>query len=274
MNLDQAKAHLKEHGWVTIPSVISKKVAAQALDCLWKAKEAAESRGEPSFIPYLDPNPSNVRVFNLMERDQIFRDLVSHPVAVEMVKAVFGDSFLISNLSANIARPGSQSMALHSDQAFSFPEPWQGIWVMNVIWCLTDVTRENGATLHIPGSNKWTTRNEVPKNAPELLVPFEGKAGDIIVMDGRVWHTSGSNVTKDQDRAMLFAYYTYPMMRPVVNWTAKLPKQLQDTLSADMRQWLALDAFGNVPVLGDMRYMSQQFPSSNGNTPKESDPAT
>lgn len=44
-----------------------------------------------------------------MELDQIFRDLVSHPVAVEMVKSVFGETFIISNLSAGIARPGANS---------------------------------------------------------------------------------------------------------------------------------------------------------------------
>lgn len=49
---------------------------------------------------------------------------------------------------------------------------------------------------------QWITGKEVPNNAPELLVPFEAKAGDILVMDGRVWHTSGSNITKDQDRML------------------------------------------------------------------------
>jgi ectoine hydroxylase-related dioxygenase (phytanoyl-CoA dioxygenase family) len=49
--------------------------------------------------------------------------------------------------------------------------------------------------MYIPGSNKWTCREEVPANAPELLVPLEAEAGDIIVIDGRLWHTSGSNIT-------------------------------------------------------------------------------
>ncbi|KAI1169515.1 phytanoyl-CoA dioxygenase family protein [Nemania sp. FL0916] len=260
--MEDTKAHLKAHGWAKIPQVISKDVAAHALGELWKSSEAAKTRGEPSHIPYLDPNSCNVRVFNLMEGAGIFRDLVSHPVAVEMVRSLFGERFLISNLSANIARPGARSMSLHSDQSFSFPEPWQGNWVMNVIWCLSDVTKENGATLYIPGSNRWTTREDIPSNAPELLVPLEGKAGDMFVMDGRLWHTSGSNVTEEEDRVMLFGYYTYPMMRSIVNWTAKLDKQLQETLSPDLREWLGLDIYGNVPVIADMRYLAQQFPNS------------
>lgn len=119
---------------------------------------------------------------------------------------------------------------------------------------LTDVTKENGATLHIPGSNYWTTR--------ELLVPFEGKAGDIIVMDGRVWHTSGSNVTEDQDRALLFGYYTAESLRQQVNWTAKLSREVQDTLTSEQKNWLGLGVAGNIGVTGDFRYLSVQFPDT------------
>lgn len=125
---------------------------------------------------------------------------------------------------------------------------------------LTDVTKENGATLYIPGSNKWVTRDEIPSNAPELLVPFEAKAGDIIVMDGRVWHTSGSNVTKDQDRALLFGYYTAGFMRQQVNWTAKLSKEIQDSLTEEQKQWLGLNVVGNIGVTGDFRFLSVQYP--------------
>lgn len=264
--LEQAKAHLREHGWAKLNSVLSQDEVKTALDRLWKAKADADARGQDSFVPFLDPNPNNVRVFFLMEVDQIFRDLISHPTAIELVKAVLGENFLISNFTANIARPGSESMSLHSDQSLVFPDPWNDVWALNVIWCLTEVEEENGATLYIPGSNKWTSRKDVPANAPSLLQPFEGKAGDIIVMDGRVWHTSGTNRTRDpgRDRAQLFGYYTKPFMRQQINWTAKLPKEIQDSLSDDMRNWLGLNYMANVDMVGDWRYMSVQYPEWEG----------
>jgi ectoine hydroxylase-related dioxygenase (phytanoyl-CoA dioxygenase family) len=126
---------------------------------------------------------------------------------------------------------------------------------MNCMWCLSDIYKENGATMYIPGSNKWTTRSEVPANAPEMLVPFEAKKGSIICMDARVWHTSGENVTKDVDRPLLFGYYTQPFLRQQVNWTAKLPQSIKDEVSDDLYQWLGLGPAANVGRTGDLRFM-------------------
>ncbi|KAI5924604.1 putative phytanoyl-CoA dioxygenase [Camillea tinctor] len=254
------KAHLKEHGWARMRSVLSKDEAAQALEKLWEAKAKVEAGGEETFLPFLDPNPSNIRIFYLLQLDQIFRDLIFHPTALEMVGSVLGEKFIISNFTANIARPGSKSMCLHSDQSLVMPDPWTNIWAMNAVWCLTDVTKENGATLYIPGSNKIEARTEVPSNAPELLVPFEAEAGDVLIMDGRLWHTSGENVTKDQDRALLFGYYTAPHIRQQTNWAAALSKEIQEGFSPAQRTMLGLDPTANVDVVGDLRFLSVQFP--------------
>ncbi|KAI1099462.1 phytanoyl-CoA dioxygenase family protein [Jackrogersella minutella] len=260
LDLDVSKAHLKEHGWVRIPSVLSQEDVSTTLARLWKAKQEAEAQGDATYLPFLDPNASNVRIFYLMEIDKIYRELISHPTAVELVKSVLGDDYLISNFTANIARPGARSMSLHSDQSLVVPGPWVDTWALNVIWPLTDTTRENGATLYIPGSNRWTRREEVPKNAPDLLIPFECCAGDMLVMDGRMWHTSGNNVTANEDRAQLFGYYTKPFIRQQVNWTAKLPKEIQDTLSEDLKDRLGLGVNGNISAVGDFRPISEQYP--------------
>lgn len=259
--IGEIKEHLAREGWARVPNVLTQDEAKAALERLWDVKKQSESRGEESYMPRLDPNASNVRVFYLLELDQIFRDLIAHPRIIEYVKFVLGENFLISNFTANIARPGSQSMALHSDQSIVVPDPWKEIWAINAIWCLTDVHKDNGATLYISGSNKYIFRSEVPDNAIDLLVPFEAKAGDVILMDGRVWHTSGANITKDEDRALLFGYYTAPFLRQQVNWTAKLSNEIKDKLSEDVKDWLGLGPIANTGRTGGIsyNYLSKQF---------------
>ncbi|KAH7371417.1 phytanoyl-CoA dioxygenase family protein [Pyrenochaeta sp. MPI-SDFR-AT-0127] len=248
-NLTQYQEQLKNEGFCVVPDVLPPNKAKEALDRLWKAAEESRRQGNETFMPELDPNESNVRVFHLMELDPIFLDLIAHPTAIAMVQSLFepfDSDFLISNFTANIARPGSGSMGLHSDLSLQCPDPWVQAWAMNVVWCLTDATFENGSTLYIPGSHVWVTRTDVPEGAEKRLVPFEAKAGSIICMDGRLWHTSGKNITKDQDRALLFGAYNAPFLRGQVNWAAGLSEENKKGLNPQLRDWLGVDAKANV----------------------------
>lgn len=246
---EAAKAALREDGWCVLPGVLDADRAGEVLKRLWAAAAEFERRGASTFMPVLDPNAANVRVFQLLELDPVFRELIRHPLAVELVQALLGPRFLISNFTANIARPGARSMALHSDQSLVAPEPWVTPWSLNIIWCLTDVRFENGATLFIPGSHRWQSFADVPDDDEQRLRPFEAPAGSIIAMEGRLWHTSGANITEDQDRALLFGYYTAPFLRPQMNWNAALSPEVQAAFDPQMRDWLGLDAAGNLGQL-------------------------
>jgi len=240
-----AKAQLAEEGWCVLPDVLSADEARHALERLWAIAEANKRAGRDTPVPGLDPNAQNVRVYNLIDSDPVFRDLIQNETALEMVRAVLGPEFTISNFTANIARPGSGSMAMHSDQSLVAPEPWLQPWSVNIIWCLSDASFENGATLFIPGSQNWRTRAEVPADANQRLRAFEAKAGSIVVMEGRIWHTSGANITQDQDRALLFGYYAAPFLRQQVNWAVTIPQPLQAELSPQMRHWLGIETLAN-----------------------------
>ena len=172
----------------------------------------------------LDPNAANVRVFNLIDLDPLFGELIAHPVADAIVGGLLGEDYIVSNFTANIARPGSRSMVVHSDLAAVAPEPWTAPQSANVIWCVTDV----------------------PADPMAAMVPLEASAGSIIVMEGRVWHTSGSNVTADEDRALLFGYYTKPFLRPQWNFTASLAPERQAGMSPILRYRLGLDVTLNM----------------------------
>ena len=180
-------------------------------------------------------------MFDLIAIDHLFVDLIGHPVADRIVTDLLGPDYIVSNFTANIARPGSGSMGVHSDTALVLPEPWLSPVSMNVIWCLTDVhagQRRDAAHARQPPLRALAN---VPTDPMATMVPFEAPAGSIMVMEGRVWHTSGANVTADQDRALLFGYYTKPYIRPQWNFTAALTPEQQAAMSPVMRYRLGLD---------------------------------
>ena len=140
-------------GWCVIEDVLDEKYNQEVLDRLWAAAKRSEEAGQSTYMPTLDPNASNVRVFYLLEHDAIFRELIAHPTAVKMVQGVMGQEFSISNFTANIARPGSKSMGLHSDLSLMCPDPWVSPWNMNCIWCLDGITQ---CTIALPVATPLT----------------------------------------------------------------------------------------------------------------------
>jgi ectoine hydroxylase-related dioxygenase (phytanoyl-CoA dioxygenase family) len=69
-------------------------------------------------------------------------------------------------------------------------------------------------------------------------------------MDGRLWHTSGANVTATQERALLFGYYSADFLRPQVNWNVVLSEATRAGLDTAMQARLGLGPDANIRVAG------------------------
>ncbi|MGI9328657.1 MAG: phytanoyl-CoA dioxygenase family protein [Pseudomonadales bacterium] len=251
MFTDAHKDSLQKDGYCVVEGVLASPEAADVRRRLVAAAAESERRGIPTYIENLDPNANNIRVFNLLDLDPVFIDLIAHPVALQIVRHLLTDDFIISNFTANIAKPGSGSMVIHSDLAAVLPEPWYAPWSLNVIWCLDDVRGENGGTLFMPGSHHFERYEDLPDDIAEQMVPFEAKAGSIVAMEGRLWHTSGVNRTADEERALLFGYYGRSFIRPQWNFNVGLSEATKQRLSPELRRWLGLELTANMQTLTD-----------------------
>ncbi|MFT7220977.1 MAG: ectoine hydroxylase-related dioxygenase (phytanoyl-CoA dioxygenase family), partial [Candidatus Azotimanducaceae bacterium] len=87
---------------------------------------------------------------------------------------------------------------------------------------------------------------DVPLDMLGHMQSFEAKAGSIIIMDGRLWHTSGENVTENEERAIIFGYYSAAFLRSQVNWNVLLAETTQRNLSPQSRRWLGLNGTANL----------------------------
>jgi ectoine hydroxylase-related dioxygenase (phytanoyl-CoA dioxygenase family) len=251
-DLEALSQVLARDGFVVVPDVISGDLLKRAQTAIERIIDAMRAEGIDTFSETLDPNEANIRLYHLAAWDPLFIELLRHPVARALVEAIIGPQWLVSNFTANVAMPGSGSMNVHSDQALVVPPPWNEPWAINIIWCFDDVHESNGATRFIPGSQHWRSFDEVPDDLMERSVAFSAPAGSIIAMEGRVWHTSGANVTRDQRRAMAFAYYTRDFIRPQVNWAMVMPPEDQAALDDEARQMLGISAMGNIRIGGGL----------------------
>ncbi|MGI9601176.1 MAG: phytanoyl-CoA dioxygenase family protein [Acidimicrobiales bacterium] len=237
--------HFNQHGYAVLAGVIDSDTVTRARSALELAADRSEARGIPTRMEILDPGGQNVRVYDLPEHDVVFQELVAHPRVMDHVDEILAHDPMISNFTANIALPGSGSMKAHCDQSTVMPAPWPECDTMNAIWCLDDIDEGNGATRYLPHSHRFTDWSAVPDH-PELdMVAFEAAAGSVILMDGRMWHTSGPNRSRDRERALLFAFYSRSYIRLQNNWFQSLSDTTQAELSPQLRHWLGLSS-GNM----------------------------
>ena len=228
LDLHQAWADLDARGYCIVPNVLS---AAEV--ALLKGRLVEQAAGERTRgVAFHDGGPTlpNQRVWNLINKGQAFRDLMLHPIVAQLMGHLLGPDFLLSSFTANIAHPGGEPMALHTDQGYV------GFWtpvpvVANIAWMLDDFTDANGGTRLAPGSHlnpdvaprASTALSPPPANVPTLedTIAAEGTAGSILCFDGRVWHGTGANRSQGSRHALL-SYHCRPFIRQQENFMLSL----------------------------------------------------
>jgi ectoine hydroxylase-related dioxygenase (phytanoyl-CoA dioxygenase family) len=183
------------------------------------------------------------RLANLVDKGEIFGDLISHGRVLEFVEYVIGDRVKLSSFNARSADPFSPDpQPLHVDAGAVADE--RGYWVCNTIWLLDEFTADNGATRVVPGSHRW---RQVPQKVlADPLAPhpqevlLTAPAGTVIVMNTHAWHGGTANRTAKPRRA-LHGFYTR-WDKPQQQYQKKLLRQeTQRRLSPKLRELLALD---------------------------------
>src|SRR5579871_239600 len=114
---DATAGTLARDGFCIIPDVITQEQVERVKARLWAAVEALQRSGQGTHSSFLDPNDANVRVYHLPDHGPLFIDLLTWPAAMAQVHGLLGPDPILSNFTANIARPGAEPMMVHSDMA-------------------------------------------------------------------------------------------------------------------------------------------------------------
>ncbi len=195
----------------------------------------------------------NQRLWMLINKGRVFHQVLFQERVREVISHVLGEEYLLSSFTANIARPGGVEMDLHTDQWW-MPSPTRPgrkalpvgsitrerfdtdvddaspmiapAAAVNVLWMLVDFTAGNGGTRVVPGSHLFGRHPE--KAADVEAVAAEGPAGTALIIDARIWHGTGANVTGGQ-RLALLTTFCGPQFRPQENFTVGTsPEVLND----------------------------------------------
>ena len=243
-DLDVAKIHMDEFGYCLLEDALSQAEVAALRTRLFEQREAEAERRSGRVLP----DGKELVVF-LLNKGQVFRDMILHAGLHEVIRHVLGERYLLSSYHAHFAQPGS-STAFHTDQ-FWMPPPTterkqtrvkpgsvtragnrghhvggeelmaaktiSPAVVCNAMWMLDDFTEQNGATLVVPGSHLSGRQPDHDIDASANWIPAIGKAGTAVIFEGRTWHSTGENRTDDA-RIGLTTNFCAPQFRQQENF--------------------------------------------------------
>ncbi len=186
----------------------------------------------------------NQRIWMIINKGRPFVDLLYNKRVLAVVKLLLGENFLLSSHGANIAKQGGVKMPLHTDQWWmpapiaqapnllpigsitrqntppllpADPPLVSPCACVNVLWYLRDFNEDTGSTRVAPGSHLSGRQPHASDDVPGEIVSVEGVAGTVLVIDGRIWHGTGANITP-KDRLTVITTFCGPQFRPQENY--------------------------------------------------------
>jgi Phytanoyl-CoA dioxygenase (PhyH) len=230
---------LEREGFVRLPGFMSgmQLDAARARVAELEAEEGENAGAE------FRKEANAHRLANLVDKGEIFRELIVLPEILRLVGEVLQPRFKLSSFNSRSADPHSDSLQpLHCDMG-AIPDEG-GYWVCNTVWMLDDFRLENGALRCVPGSHHWKKLPQDAVGDPYASHPEEvlvtGQAGDVVVMNAHMWHGGTANRTEFPRRALHGFYCRWD--KPQQQYQKALLKpETQAGLSAGLREILAID---------------------------------
>ncbi len=251
-DLEKLREDLLEFGYCLVKDALS---AAQLARFRERTDEQAAGERAAGVAGYTSMNergvPTSQFVIALVNKGECFADAVEMsersvqrgPLLDQILTEVLGQGFICNSAAAAIAGPGGTPQALHCGQSM-IPKPWPP-WPFEC-FCgllLDDFDDVNGGTLVIPRSHRILTEaglDPLPELPPTTNVT--GPAGSALIMDGRLIHGTGANVSEQLRRLIILAYHK-PFVRQQEQWPLSVAADIYDKASPKLRERLGFKAW-------------------------------
>ena len=183
------------------------------------------------------------RTYNLLAHGDIWQQVPTHPVVLELVTGVLGEGCLVSSLASISLAPGETAQVIHADDQIQPLAKPHVATVCNSMWALTDFTEANGATRLVPGSHRWQNPDYYGGDDGIETIPAEMPKGSVLVWHGSTWHGGGANVTDDEVRIGVAMNYCAGFIRQQENQQLGIPPEIMATFSPQLRQLCGLGMY-------------------------------
>jgi len=235
-NPDTIWATLDEDGGVIVDDFIPKTLLDQMrTELMPYVKDHVPGSTHPESLWIDFHGTSTKRITGLCEKSAGWSTLLCDPLYKMLGDHYLGeDNYYLNTAQLICIGPDETPQLLHRDE-LNWPsaagQPFE--LTITAIFALTDFSEENGATVVVPGSHRWT--DPMREVLPEETGRATMKAGAALLYSGKIIHGGGANASSDQWRVGLHAGFVLGWLRAEENHqlttsleTAKgLPERVQ-----------------------------------------------
>ena len=188
------------------------------------------------------------RVWNLLNKGQVFVDMVQHHAVMEIFAKILGKNFILGSYAANRLLPGAPGQEPHVDYPYwdmhdesEFPAGVNSSFHMNCqsLISLHEFTPENGATAIVPHSQKEGFYPDARRFEAERI-QLSCPQGSLLVFVGMVWHCSMPN-NSEAERTSVLGQYLPKFVKPMEDLGYSVDKNIIEEATPELRQLLGID---------------------------------
>lgn len=224
--------------------------AKHELSSFMAATPVAEADDPSTFYP-----AKTRRISALMARSPTSHQFALDPVVQQLCEHHLGRNCERYQLHVSAGLdigPGAREQVLHreEDPFKFFPLPRPNL-VIATMWAMTRFTKDNGATLLVPGSHRWEADR---KADPDEVVSAEMPKGSVLVWLGGTLHAAGANIS-DEWRYGIILSYSLGWLRQEENQYFDLPADIGAHAPAAIRELVGYPMHGSLgffdPTVGE-----------------------
>ena len=216
--------HLYEHGYVILENILSRQ-QVKTIGNVTKSLLQETPQGRNGF-----EGRKTQRVYGLLGKSRVFDQLLLHPRIRGITDLTLLPNHLLTAFQAINILPNEEPQTLHYDDSFvGFTRPRKHTSIA-FIWAIDHFTKENGATMIIPGSHKWDdSRAATVKDLETIAIPAVMPSGSCLCMVSTLWHCGGRNTT-NKARLAISNQHCQPFIRPQENQFLSVPLDIVQKL--------------------------------------------
>ena len=221
---------LDKDGYVLVEDVLQSDQLKRVRGAFYRVEKETRNEwlksgaSDRSFTPY-GMGPNAHVVFPLIDRDDVFVDLLEHPVTSGIARRMQGPDLMMIDNALQVRPAGSHGHRhWHRDTDIwkhdvnswddSDRTRWEQMracdephYLIKIFFLIEDIGRNTAPFSVVPGSHRWPDppdREGEPLDDMPGHVRITGPAGSAIIWNGCIWHTAMANTGTKARRLLLY----------------------------------------------------------------------